>query len=293
MPASPTPAGAPAPVSHRPSPAAPSRSRVDAQREIETLDEHGRLVQAMFSDIAPGYDRANRLMSMGTDVRWRRRAVDTVLPESLAETARAEGRRPQILDLCAGTLDSTMEIHRRHPDADLVGGDFSLGMLQAGEKHLSGAARARIEAKQMDAHDLPEPDGRFDGLFCAFGVRNLSDLPRGSREMFRVLRPGGRLTVLEFFRPASPVTRLFHGIYNRTVLPVVGWACTGNLGAYLYLPKSIGAFERVEDYAALLEQVGFVNIQVEPLTMGVASIVRATKPADDAAPAVSEEAVDA
>lgn len=259
----------------RPTPQAPSRRRSE-HAEIATVDDHGARVQAMFTDIAPGYDRANRLMSLGTDVRWRRRAVAELLPAQLDEGATTP--RPRILDLCAGTLDSTAEIHRRYPAADLVGGDFSAGMLAAGERRLSGSARERITARQMDAHDLPEPDASFDAMFCAFGVRNLSNLPLGSREMLRVLRPGGKLTVLEFFRPASPVTRLFHGIYNRTVLPVVGWACTGNLGAYLYLPKSIGAFERVEHYATLLREVGFVDVTVEPLTMGVASIVRARKP---------------
>lgn len=261
----------------RPSPRAPARIR-QARDEIETLDDHGRLVQAMFSDIAPGYDRANRLMSLGTDVRWRRRAVSELLPPHVDPNSTAP--RPRILDLCAGTLDSTAEIHRRYPEADLMGGDFSAGMLDAGARRLTGSARERITPRQMDAHDLPAPDLDFDAIFCAFGVRNLSDLPLGSREMFRVLRPGGKLTVLEFFRPASPVTRLFHGIYNRTVLPAVGWACTGNLGAYLYLPRSIGAFERVEDYATLLREVGFVDVEVESLTMGVASIVRATKPGE-------------
>ena len=250
------------------SPAVPQDARDES---VAAIDDHGRRVQAMFSDIAPGYDRANRLMSFGIDVRWRRQAVRTLLPEG---TAPSDAR---ILDLCAGTLDSSLEIHRAHPRATSVGGDFSAGMLETGAARLDGTAAEHIEPKQMDAHALPEPDGSLDAIFCAFGIRNLSDLPRATAEQWRTLRPGGQLTILEFFRPRHAFTRMVHGIYNHTVLPVVGWACTGNLGAYRYLPRSIGAFDTLPDYVALLEQQGFVNVRTQTLTMGVAAIVQATK----------------
>ncbi|WAS98643.1 ubiquinone/menaquinone biosynthesis methyltransferase [Nannocystis punicea] len=241
---------------------------------VAAIDAHGTRVQGMFTDIARGYDRANRWMSLGIDALWRRRAVAEVLPEGTGEA----GARPRILDLCAGTLDSTLELHRRYPEADIVGGDFSAGMLAVGEAKLQGAARARIVARQMDAHALPEPDATFDAVFCAFGARNLSDLEAATREQLRVLRPGGRLTVLEFFRPRGLFSRAFHACYNRTVLPVVGWAATGNLGAYLYLPRSIGAFVTIEDYCALLERAGLRVIGRERLFGGVAGIVRAERP---------------
>ena len=124
-----------------------------------------------------------------------------------------------------------------------------------------------------------EADASFDAVFCAFGVRNVSDLEAASREQLRVLRPGGRLTVLEFFRPRGLFSRAFHACYNNTVLPVVGWAATGNLGAYLYLPRSIGRFAEAADYCALLERVGFVHVRHEGLFGGVAGIVRAERPA--------------
>ena len=92
-----------------------------------------------------------------------------------------------------------------------------------------------------------------------------------------MLRPGGRLTVLEFFRPEAVVTRFFHGVYNRTVLPLVGWACTGNLGAYLYLPRSMGGFMPLEEYRNLLRRSGFSTVDADPLTLGVASIVTGTR----------------
>jgi ubiquinone/menaquinone biosynthesis methyltransferase len=244
--------------------------------EIATYDEHGRKVQAMFSDIAHGYDRANRIMSAGTDVRWRRRAV-----ASLLGAEHDGGHGATILDLCAGTLDSTLEIHRQYPEATLIGGDFSAGMLDAGMRRIQSLGRpealARISPQRMDAHALPLEDASLDAIFCAFGIRNLSDLRVAGQEQLRCLRPGGRLVVLEFFRPSRAATRAFHAIYNHTVLPAVGWACTGNLDAYLYLPRSIGRMCTVDEYIALLRELGFVDVSAEQVTLGVASIVRARK----------------
>jgi demethylmenaquinone methyltransferase/2-methoxy-6-polyprenyl-1,4-benzoquinol methylase len=250
--------------------------------EIPTFDEHGRQVQAMFSDIAHGYDRANRIMSAGTDVRWRRRAVASLLPERPGlDTETGAGGR--ILDLCAGTLDSTLEIHRRYGEAALIGGDFSAGMLDAGLRRIAArqpAALARIEARRMDAHALPVDSASLDAIFCAFGIRNLSDLRVAGAEQLRCLAPGGQLVVLEFFRPTAWTTRAFHAVYNRTVLPLVGWACTGNLDAYLYLPRSIGQMCTAAEYLELLAELGFVELEAEPLTFGVASIIRARKPTE-------------
>jgi len=249
--------------------------------EIPTHDEHGRVVQAMFSDIAPGYDLANRIMSAGTDVRWRRRAVGSLLaPRSGLDCATGAGA--EILDLCAGTLDSTLEIHRRYPAAMVIGGDFSAGMLATGVARVEAqgeAARDRIRAMEMDAHALPLADASVDAIFCAFGIRNLSDLALASAEQLRCLRPNGQLVILEFFRPTAWITRAFHAVYNNTVLPLVGWACTGNLDAYRYLPRSIGQMQTVSGYADILARAGFVDVSVERLTLGIASIVRAQKPA--------------
>ena len=258
-----------------------SVEQLSPSSEIPTHDEHGRKVQAMFSDIAPGYDLANRIMSVGTDVRWRRRAVaDLLLPRAGVDVQTGAGG--ELLDLCAGTLDSTLEIHRRYPQASLIGGDFSAGMLAAGVRRIEALGqpgpRERIRALQMDAHALPLADASLDAIFCAFGIRNVSDLELASAEQLRCLRPGGQLVILEFFRPSSWATRTFHAVYNRTVLPVVGWACTGNLDAYLYLPRSIAQMQSSSEYAALLQRVGFVDVRVQDLTMGVASIVRARKP---------------
>lgn len=236
--------------------------------EPAPIDEHGDRVQNMFTRIAHGYDRANRIMSLGIDVRWRRDAVATMLPPDA-------GPAPRILDLCAGTMDSSMEIHRQHPQAAILAGDFAAQMLERGKSKLVGPAGERITPQVMDAHALPCEDDSLDAIFCAFGVRNVSDLPRATAEQRRVLRPGGVLTVLEFFRPTSPVSRMMHTVYNRTVLPVVGWAATGHLDAYTYLPRSIGKFETVEAYTELLKAQGFGSIEVRSLTFGMAWVVRA------------------
>lgn len=245
-------------------------SRAPFNESVPTVDEHGATVQQMFSRISHGYDRANRWMSMGTDIRWRRKAVASMLPQDA-------GDKPRILDLCAGTLDSTMEIHKQYPRADVTGGDFSAGMIEHGRHKITADIADRVHAQQMDAHSLPLSERSLDAIFCAFGIRNLSDLPLATREQARCLRPGGELTVLEFFRPTSLFTRAFHGAYNKTMLPVVGWLATGDIDAYLYLPRSIGAFHTTESYKALLEQSGFTDVRVENLTFGVASVVRATR----------------
>ena len=237
---------------------------------MDTIDAHGEKVQAMFDRIAPGYDRANRLMSLWTDVGWRRRAVSGLL------SADAPGT-PRVLDLCAGTLDSSLEIHRQYPHADIVAGDFAVRMLDQGKRKLRGPAAERIEARPMDAHRLPLPDADVDAIFCAFGIRNLSDLHQATLEQARVLRPGGRLVVLEFFRPTTAFTRTFHAVMGRSVLPIVGGLATGNLAAYTYLPRSISTFDTVERYGERLRAAGFADVQVQPLTRGVASVVRATR----------------
>lgn len=234
-----------------------------------STDEHGARVQQMFDRIAHGYDRANRWMSLGTDVRWRRRAVGELVP--------GDGIPPaHVLDLCAGTLDSALEIHRQYPAARITAGDFAAEMLERGRAKLDAEAAAHVEPLQMDAHALPLPDASVDAIFCAFGVRNLSDLPLATAEQHRCLRPGGRLVVLEFFRPDRAIPRAMHALYNRTVLPLVGWAATGDLEAYQYLPRSIGRFETVDAYARLLGECGFTDVSVRPLTLGMAWVVTAT-----------------
>lgn len=231
--------------------------------------ERGLQVQQMFDRIAPRYDAANRVMSAGVDILWRRRAIAGLLT--------GLGASPRLLDLGAGTLDGALEMARRAPGAVVAGADFAREMLRAGLPKLgAGGLDRRVAAHLADGHVLPYRDGAFDGAFSAFCVRNLADLPRAMRELRRVVRPGGHLAILEFFRPLRP-RPFFDGFYNARVLPLLGWAVTGDRAAYRYLPASIAGFVTEADFAELLRTSGFTSVDVHPLfPAGVASLVHAS-----------------
>jgi demethylmenaquinone methyltransferase/2-methoxy-6-polyprenyl-1,4-benzoquinol methylase len=230
-----------------------------------SLAESGHDVRGMFDRVAGRYDAANRVMSAGVDGLWRRRAIGRLL-EGLGEA-------PRLLDLGAGTLDGGVEIVRRAPGARVAAADFSRQMLRAGRKKIP--AGAALDTHAADGHALPYRAAAFDGAFSAFCVRNLRDLPRGLGELRRVVRPGGRLALLEFFRPAK--SRFFFDLYNAHVLPLVGWAITGDREAYRYLPESIAAFRSLDEFVALVRAAGFEHVDGTPLfPSGVASLVVAS-----------------
>ncbi len=234
-----------------------------------SLAEGGADVRTMFNRVARRYDAANRIMSAGIDVVWRRKAITRLL-EGLGET-------PRLLDLGAGTLDGALEIARRAPGARVAAADFAREMLAAGRRKLASASAAgAIDTHAADGLRLPYRDGAFDGAFSAFCVRNFSDLACGLGELRRVIRPGGRAVILEFLRPDRP--RLFFDrIYNAHVLPLVGWAVTGDRAAYRYLPDSIAAFRSAGEMVELLRSLGFAAVEAQPLfPAGVATMVVAS-----------------
>jgi ubiquinone/menaquinone biosynthesis methyltransferase len=215
---------------------------------------HGDAVRAMFDRIAPTYDLLNRVMSAGLDERWRARAV--------AELSRAP--RGEVLDLCAGTLDLSRAIERTYPERSVVAADFAADMLERGRHKV-----ARTEVVVADALNLPFESGRFAGVICGFGLRNLSDPRKGIAEAVRVLAPGGRLVILEFFRGERAVTRAFHVGFAR-VASVAG-------DAYAYLARSMATFLTRRELESMLREHGFVDVHGEDLTLGVASIVAGTR----------------
>ena len=221
-------------------------------------------VRSMFDRIAGRYDAANRVMSVGLDVLWRRRAMRLLL----------DGLEPSswVLDLGAGTLDGSVEILRQRPDAHVVAADFARSMLAAGRRK-PGAAAVALHA--ADGNCLPYRAGAFVAAFSGFCLRNLHDVALGLAELRRVVRPGGRLVVLEFFRPVRP--RPFRdGIFTGRVLPLLGWAVSGDRPAYRYLPQSIQGFDTRAAFEARLQAAGFADVRGQDLFPGgVASLVEA------------------
>ncbi|HVT08981.1 MAG TPA: ubiquinone/menaquinone biosynthesis methyltransferase [Polyangia bacterium] len=231
-----------------------------------SLAESGADVKTMFNRVARRYDAANRVMSGGIDIVWRKKAIARLL--------EGMGDDPRVLDLGAGTLDGSIEIVRRAPQARVAAADFAREMLRAGRRKIP--RRARIATHAADGHRLPYRDDTFDGAFSAFCVRNLSDLKRGLSELRRVVHPAGRVVILEFLRPERP-RFFFDRIWNAHVLPALGWAVTGDRAAYRYLPESIARFRSAPEFAALMREVGFLNVETEPLfPSGVATMVVAS-----------------
>jgi ubiquinone/menaquinone biosynthesis methyltransferase len=236
-----------------------------------TATAHALAVRHMFDRISPTYDLLNRLLSAGTDRRWRERAL------SVLEREAPEG---PLLDSCAGTLDLAQGIARRCPGRALVAGDFARAMLLAGREKLDGRARGGLAPALLavfDAMRLPFASGAFAGVTCGFGMRNLADPLRGIAEAQRVLSPGGVFVVLEFFRPMRLPTRLFHAIYARAVLPLVGRLVSGDGEAYAYLSRSMRGFMTREEFEQALRAAGFRQVRAVDLTFGIASLVWGVK----------------
>jgi ubiquinone/menaquinone biosynthesis methyltransferase len=224
-------------------------------------EDRAPAVRAMFDRIAPSYDLLNRVMTFRVDVAWRRRLV--------RELALAPGE--VLLDLCAGTMDVAAEARRQAPGARVFGADFSLPMLAR------GAAKTGLPAAQADALALPFPDASFDAVTVAFGVRNLDSYERGIAEMARVLRPGGRMGILEFFRAESAGSRFVHGAYNKLALPVFGRILSPDPEAYRYLVESMERFASRGEFEAAARARGFAEVRSASLFPGVCGLVVATR----------------
>ena len=218
-------------------------------------------IAGMFDAIAPRYDFLNRVLSAGLDQRWRAQAI-AALRLQPADV---------LLDVCTGTADVALAaLASSTPPARIVGVDFSRAMLRLGLAKTRRARRgSRLLLAQGDATALPLADGAADAATIAFGIRNVQRPEVACRELARVLRPGGRLAVLEFGLPASPRFRAMYLWYARKVLPVIGRAVSRHQSAYAYLPQSVGQFPPPEEFGQVLQSCGFPHVEVVPLTLGV------------------------
>jgi demethylmenaquinone methyltransferase/2-methoxy-6-polyprenyl-1,4-benzoquinol methylase len=219
-------------------------------------------VQSMFSDIAPRYDLLNHLLSLNIDKRWRRRAVDILLTSN--------DPAGLYLDACAGTLDLSVEIAKRTKfTGQVIASDFAFPMLAAGTHKI---AQRPIETVCGDAMRLPVPDDTCDGVIVGFGVRNLTSVNDGVRELARVLKPGGKLVILEFTTPGWQPFRAVYLSYFTKVLPLVGRLVSKHGNAYTYLPESVLQFPRPENLGAIMEAAGLRDVKWQTLTGGIAAI---------------------
>ncbi|MGH9119438.1 MAG: ubiquinone/menaquinone biosynthesis methyltransferase [Acidimicrobiales bacterium] len=219
-------------------------------------DEKVRAVRAMFDRIAPRYDLVNRVMTFGLDVGWRRRAVRSL----------ALPRGALVFDLGCGTGDLCRELDDR--GLRPVGFDLSLGML--------AAARTPAPLVQADVLTLPVPDAAADGVTCGFTLRNLADLGAFFAELARIVRPGGRVALLEVGQPTSPLLRAGHRVYFGRVVPRIGGLLSDG-AAYRYLPRSVAYLPPPADLVARLAGAGFADTERAPLTGGIAQLMTATR----------------
>jgi demethylmenaquinone methyltransferase / 2-methoxy-6-polyprenyl-1,4-benzoquinol methylase len=227
------------------------------------LSDKGEKIQQMFGAIAPRYDFLNRLLSFGIDRRWRTKAVQLLRYQNGSK----------ILDVATGTGDVALEIARTTPASVLItGADFCKEMVALGrEKVAQSPYSGRIDFHVAPCEDLPFADNTFDSITIAFGIRNVVDRKVGLAEMWRVLRPGGRMIILEFSTPRSQLFRQIYYFYFRRLLPMIG-GLFSRYNAYQYLPDSVLEFPSPEEFSAIMAEVGFRNTRIIELTFGIASI---------------------
>lgn len=230
---------------------------------MDRPEEKKKFVRDKFAAISSRYDLLNSLLSFQIDRYWRWR------------TTRLLSRFPEgpVLDLCAGTLPLSLELTRQAKKRLVLAVDFCEDMLRSGVKSLpQDDRRQRIFPVCGDGEEIPAPADTFWGCTVAFGVRNLSRTQQGLNEMYRVLKPGGILLILEFSRPTNPIIKPLYHFYLNRVLPWVAGAVSGDKEAYEYLASSIAAFYEPEELLAMLRTAGFGATARKPLTFGIVTI---------------------
>jgi demethylmenaquinone methyltransferase / 2-methoxy-6-polyprenyl-1,4-benzoquinol methylase len=236
-----------------------------------TDSEHARRVREMFAGIANRYDLLNHLLSGNIDKRWRR-----LVAERLHDVLSNEGARA--LDVACGTGDLSLALAET-TGARIVGTDFCRPMLQiAARKATASNFSSEIPFVEGDALKLPFADASFDAVSIAFGLRNLSSVEAGLKELWRVLKPEGRAAILEFSTPVVPGFRGLFKFYFTRVLPRIGGMISGSRGAYEYLPDSVSRFPDQQRLAEMMGEAGFEEVEYKNLTGGIAALHLGTRP---------------
>ena len=230
--------------------------------------EKAAQVETMFDNIAPTYDRLNHRLSWNIDKGWRRKAIRQLEPY-----------RPQtMLDIATGTGDFAILAAQMLQPQRLIGADISEGMMAVGRKKVEAAGLADIiTLERQDCLALTYPDASFDAVTAAFGIRNFADLDRGLREMQRVLRPGGHLSIVELTTPVKFPLRQLFWLYSHAVLPVYGRLVSKDRQAYTYLTRTIEAFPQGERMVQILRDAGFSEAAFRRLTFGICTLYTAVK----------------
>ena len=230
-------------------------------------------IQQMFDGIAPDYDRLNHLMSLGVDRSWRRRALrEIVTPE-----------RPQaLLDIACGTGDFALaQARRMHADSRITGLDLSEGMLAVMREKVEKAGLAgRISCEQGDCEQMRFAEGSFDCATIAFGIRNFAHREAALREILRVLKPGGRLVILELSVPENRFLRWGYNLYFKHFVPWIGGRISGDRAAYTYLPASVQAFPGRREWTATMAGCGYAQVRHKAFTLGLCRMYVGEKPSN-------------
>ena len=224
-------------------------------------------IAEMFNSISDKYDFLNHFLSLGIDILWRRRAIKLL-----------KKHQPKfILDIATGTADFAIEALSLNPEK-IIGVDISEGMLAVGREKLTRKGlNDKIELLSGDSEGLPFEDNIFDAVIVSFGVRNFEHLEKGLCDMFRVLKPGGQMVILEFSKPQLFPFKQLYQFYFNWILPQIGKMVSKDNAAYTYLPNSVQAFPDGAAFLKILEKIGFHDNQCRPQTLGISSIYTGTK----------------
>lgn len=224
-------------------------------------------VEEMFDNIAHRYDFLNRVITLGIDISWRKKAVKFI----------GKNNPKTILDVATGTGDFAFEALNLNP-VKVTGYDLSEGMMKYGrQRAMKEGVAGKVEFIKGDSEKMPFADNSFDAITVGFGVRNFENLKAGLAEMHRVLKPGGTVVILEATLPPNAIIRWFFSLYFNNIVPFIGKLVSGDGRAYSYLPESVKAFPEGLEFVKICENIGFANAKWQPLTLGACAMYTMTK----------------